>query len=117
MMDDLKKYTKTLSVTYFAKEKEINIDDALGRIVYLEVDSPLNYGLRTWKYYGRIVNVTKCYFEIIEYCDGFLDNWPTDQILMKEKSCRKKKWAKKSIQKLYLVKTEEKIEEREYYKN
>ena len=117
MIEDLKKYTKIVNVTHFTKEKEIDIDDSLGKIVYLEVDSPLNYGIRTWDYYGRIANVTKYYFEIIEYCDGSLDNWETDQILMREQSQRKKKWAKKSIQKLYSVKTEEKTEEREYYKN
>ena len=43
MIEGLKKYTKIVNMTYFAKEKEINIDDSLGKIVYLEVDSPLNY--------------------------------------------------------------------------
>ena len=113
----MESYTRMVSNTYFKKEGEIYIDDALGKIVYLEVDSPLNYGIRTWSYYGRVVNVTKCYFEIIEYCDGFLDYWRSDQIEMKEKSQRKKKWAKKSIQKLLLVTTEEKTEEVTYYKN
>ena len=113
----MEKYTKIVNVTYFIKEKEIDIDDSINKIVYLEVDSPLNYGMRTWKYYGRIVKVTKCYFEILEYCTAQVDNWNTEQILIKEKKHSSKKWAKKSIQKLYEVKTEEKIEEKEYYKN
>ena len=80
----MEKYTKKINITHFAKDEEINIDDATNRIVYLEVNSPLNYGLRTWEYYGRIVKVTKCYFEIIEYCDGNTDYWYTDEITKKE---------------------------------
>lgn len=113
----MQSYKEIVDITYFTKEREIDIDDAINSIVYLEVDSPLNYGLRTWSYYGRVASVTKCYFEIIEYCDGFLNNWRTDQIEMKERSQRKKKWAKKSIQKLLLVRTEERTEEVTYYKN
>ena len=101
----------------FNKEKEIDINDSLNKIVYLEVDSPLNYGMRTWEFYGRIVKVTKCYFEIINYCTADVDNWNTEQILIKEQEQTSKKWAKKSIRKLYEVKTEERTEEKEYYKN
>lgn len=113
----MEKYTKRVNVTYFIKEKEIDINDSINKIVYLEVDSPLNYGIRSLEYYGRIVNVTKCYFEIIQYCTAQVDNWNTDQILLKEQRKCSKKWAKKSIRKLYKVKTKEKNEEREYYKN
>lgn len=113
----MEKYTKMINMTYFTKGEKIDIDDSLNKIVYLEVDSPLNYGVRTWDYYGRIVKITKCYFWIIEYCDGFLKNWRTDQIQKKEEKQLAKKWHKKSIQKLYEVKTEEKNEEIEYEKS
>ncbi len=113
----MEKYTKKINITYFTKDKEVNIDNAINKVVFLEVNSPLNYGLRTWEYYGRIVKVTKCYFEIIEYCDGNTDYWYTDEINKKENEKITKKWAKKSIQKLYCVKTENKIEKHEFYKN
>ena len=111
------KYTKTVNMTYFIKQDRINIDDSINKIVYLEVDSPLNYGIRTWTYYGRIINITKCYFEIIAYCDGTLNSWRTDQIEIKEKKNIKKKWHKKSIQRLIEVKTEERQESMIYEKS
>ena len=113
----MEKNTKKINITYFTKDKEINIDNAINKVVFLEVNSPLNYGLKTWEYYGRIVKVTKCYFEIIEYCDGNTGYWYTDEINKKENKKNTKKWAKKSIQKIYDVKTEIKLEEHEFYKN
>lgn len=113
----MEKYKKIVDMTYFTKTKEINIDDALNKIVYLEVDSPLNYGIKTWNYYGRIIKITNCFFEIIEYCDGCIDHWKTNYILKKDQTKHSKKWAKKNIQKLYEVTSEEKKEEIEYYKN
>lgn len=113
----MEKYTKKINITYFNKDKEIEIDDSINKIVFLEVNSPLNYGLKTWEYYGRIVKVTKCYFEIVEYCDGNTNYWYTDEITKKEKRNLTKKWAKKSIQRLFSVKTENKLEEHEFYKN
>lgn len=110
----MKKYTKKVSLTYFKKLKEISIEDSINKIVYLEVNSPLNYGLKTVSYYGRIVNVTKFYFYIIEYCTADIDNCSTQQILKKENSKRVKKWAKKSIKKLIEISTEEKEEFVEY---
>jgi len=113
----MEKYKKSINMTYFTKKKIIDIEDSLDKIVYLEVDSPLNYGMKTWDYYGRITKITKCYFEIIEYCDGNIDHWDTEYIIKREKTKLTKKWAKKSIQKLYEVTTTEKNVEVEYYKN
>jgi len=113
----MEKYKKIVNMTYFTKGKKIDINDSIDRIVYLEVDSPLNYGARTWDYYGRIVKITNCYFWIIEYCDGFLNSWQKDQIQRAENEHLAKKWHKKSIRKLYEVKTEEKNEEIEYEKS
>ena len=113
----MEKYNKKINITYFTKDEEINIDNAINKIVFLKVNSPLNYGIRTWEYYGRIVKVTNCYFEIIEYCDGKTDYWYTDEINKKEHRNTTRKWAKKSIQKLYNVKTETKLEDWEFYRN
>ncbi len=113
----MKNKKEIINMTYFNKLKEIDINDSLGKVVYLEVDSPLNYGQLIWSFYGKIVNITKCYFEIIQYCEGYLNNWRTDQILLAESKQLKKKWAKKSIQKLIEVKIEEKDEKIKYYSN
>ena len=113
----MKSKKEIINMTYFERIKEINIDDSLGKIVFLEINSPLSYGQMIWSFYGRVVNVTKYYFEIIQYCEGYLKNWRTDQIISAERKQLKKKWAKKSIQKLFEVKIEQKDEEIEYYSN
>ena len=110
----MKKYTKKVSLTYFKKIKEISIENSINKIVYLEVNSPLNYGVKTFSYFGKIVKVTKCYFDILEYCTADIDNCSTQQILMKENNKRVKKWSKKSIRKLIEVSTDEKEEFVEY---
>lgn len=91
--------------TYFTKKELIDIDTALNKIVYLEVNNPLKYGLKTCTYYGRIVKITKEYFEIIEYCNHDLGYWYTKQIQKHEENHLAKKWKKTSIQKLYEVET------------
>ena len=113
----MEKHTENVRMTYFTKENEIEIDKALNKIVYLEVYSPFKYGNRIWSFYGRVINITNSFFEIIQYCDGFLDKWRTDQISIIEKEIRKKKWAKKSIVKLVEVSTKEVNENVEYYNN
>lgn len=113
----LKKNIKNVNITYFTKLKEIDIKDAYNKIVYLEVNSPLSYGLKIWNYYGRIVKITNCYFEILEYCTANFDYWYTDQISKKEKNRITKKWAKKSIVKLLEVSSKEINKEVEHYNN
>lgn len=113
----MEKYLKNTSITYFAKVKEIDINNSLNKTVYLKVKSPLNYGIKSWEYYGRITKVTKCYFEIIEYCDGNLKYWYTDEIIKHEQKQLSKKWAKKSIELLCEVQTSENNENIEFYKN
>lgn len=113
----MEKYIKNTGITYFKKIEEINIENALNRIVYLKVKSPLNYGIKSWEYYGRINKITKYYFEIIEYCDGNIEYWYTNEIKEIEQKQLTKKWAKKSIELLYEVQTNEKNEEIEFYKN
>lgn len=111
----MEKYTQIVRMTYFKKENKIEIEKATNRIVYLEVYNPHNYGPMTVNYYGRVIKVTNCFFYIIEYCDGFVDKWRTDQISIAEKEIRKKKCAKKSIVKLMEVSTKEINDEVEYY--
>ncbi len=113
----MKKQIENISMTYFIKGNIIEIDRAINKIVYIEVYSPLKYGNRIWSFYGRVINVTKSFFEIIQYCDGFLDKWRTDQISIYEKNIKKKKWAKKSIVKLVEVSTKIINEDVEYYNN
>lgn len=114
------KYKSTDSFTYFNKIKEVNIDEVKeGDLVYLEVKSPLQYGTYSWTFYGKITKKTKCYFYILEYCNGLIDYCRTEQITKKESSAKPptKQWAKKNIIKLFLVNSIEKIETRQYETN
>ena len=113
----MEKHIKNKSITYFDKVEEININYSLNKIVYLKVKSPLKYGIKSLEYYGRVTKVTKCYFEIIEYCDGSLNYWYTNEINKKEQTMLTKKWAKKSIELLYEIKTSEENKALEIYNN
>ena len=118
-MTKMYKYTKEVNVTYFEKQKKITIDEVTeGEVIYLKVHSPLNYGIRECSYYGKLIKKTNLFFDILEYNTG-LDNLNTEQIRNYEKNQKKytKRWAKKSIIEIYLVKTKEKKELREYETN
>ena len=110
------KYIKEVNITYFMKENKINIDEALNEIVYLEVNSPLNYGIKSVDFYGRVVKVNDFYFEFLPYCRALIHEWNTEQIKLIEERYKTKRWAKKSIQNLYKVRTIEKVVKKEYEK-
>lgn len=113
-------YKETL-LTYFTKDKKITIDEiSIGDMVIIEVNSPLNYGIRTWSYFGQIAKITKCYFEIIEYSSSpELGYWYTSSIHKCKNNPSKytKKWAKKSLISLYKVACFEKTEILKTYSN
>lgn len=117
----MRKYKKEVDITYFKKDKKVQIDEiSVGQLIYLKIESPLNYGVSDWYFYGKLVKVTKQYFEILIYCDAYrINDWHTQQIEMKEQSPEKytKKWAKKRIKEIYTIKTERKVEVREYETN
>lgn len=120
-MTEMYKYKKKVNITYFSKIKESNIEDiAEGNTIFIKVKSPLNYGVREWFYYGRLIKKTNNFFDILEYFGNTnIDNWETEQIKMKENNPKKytKRWAKKSIIEIYLVNTVEKIEIKEFETN
>lgn len=119
-MQELYKYIKEESITYFEKVKPISIDDVVANdIVYLKIESPLRYGVRELKYYGKIIKITKEYFYILTYCNAVTNDWKTSQIELLENNLKKytKQWSKKRILELYLVKTKVKNEIREYTTN
>ena len=111
------KYLKDVNIMYFYKGKKTNIEEVdIGTVVFLEVKNPLNYGLKTLQYYGKIVHKTRCFFDIIEYCNCIWNTnyWYADEIAKKEKRNLSKRWMKKSIIELYTVSTETKIETHEF---
>ena len=70
-MDNMICQTKNVSRTYFRKESLTTIDDVrIGDVVFIEIWSPLSYGIRKMSYFGKITKVTKCFFWIIPYVDG-----------------------------------------------
>ena len=116
----MEKYKKEVGITYFSKLQEINIDKIEDNsIVYLKIDSPLNYGIREWDYYGKILHKTRNYFDFLEYCTGSLNYWYSSEILKKENSynIHIKRWSKNRIKELYLVSTNTRKEIIELYKN
>lgn len=116
-MQELYKYTREVSITYFEKIKSVSIDDInVNDIVYIKIESPLKYGIRELQYYGRIVKKTKEYFYILPYCNAVTSDWKTSQIELLEKNQKRyiKQWSKKRIIELYLVKTKIQTEIREY---
>lgn len=113
------KYQKEVNITYFKKVKKAVINEVNeGEIIYLKVRSPLNYGIRDWDYYGKLIKKTNLYFDILVYTTG-LDNWNTKEIKRYERNQKQytKRWAKKSVIEVYLVQTQEKKELLEYYTN
>lgn len=113
------KYHKEVNITYFKKVKKAVINEVNeGEIIYLKVRSPLNYGIRDWDYYGKLIKKTNLYFDILVYTTG-LDNWNTKEIKRYERNQKQytKRWAKKSVIEVYLVQTQEKKELVEYYTN
>ena len=113
------KYQKEVNITYFRKVKKAVINEVNeGEIIYLKVRSPLNYGIRDWDYYGKLIKKTNLYFDILVYTTG-LDNWNTKEIKRYERNQKQytKRWAKKSVIEVYLVQTQEKKELLEYYTN
>lgn len=117
----MNKYKKEVELTYFNKRQKTTIDDIKdGEIIYLKVNSPLNYGIREWEYFGKLVKITKCYFYILEYCNApNLGYWYSQEIKNKESTpnCYTKKWAKKSIREIWTVDTENKKEVMEFETN
>ena len=121
------KYEKECNITYFKKIKELSIDEVNeGDIVYLKVNSPLNYGIRELEYWGKIIKKTNCFFWITEYGTATwrIDHQDTDIVKKHDENVEKytKKWEKKSICELWIASTEQKIETRIYecsegYKN
>lgn len=97
-MEYLYKNEKDVNVTYFTKIKKIDIDELKDNsLIYLKVKSPLNYGIKYWAFYGKLLKRTNKFFDILQYCDDTTDSWNTEQILLKEKNKIKftKRWAKK----------------------
>ena len=47
---------------YFEKGKDIDIDNAVGKVVYLEVRSWLHYGCYSFRYYAKIIKTTPKFF-------------------------------------------------------
>lgn len=117
-MEKLYKYEKNVIVTYFKKLKKVNIDEINeNSLVYLKINSPLNYGVRNYSFYGKILKKTDDFFYILLYCDAITDNWNTKQILLKENNKNRftKRWSKKRIIELYLVDYYEKTVKKEFY--
>lgn len=118
-MKDLVKYEKNIEIVYFINNKDININNSLGKIVHLKVKSPLHYGIREIGYYGKIVKITNDYFDILEFCGDNFNFWYLKEIEKKENKEEKykKRWAKKSIIKLESVDMITKLEKVELYKS
>ena len=117
------RYTKLVSKTYFKKGIKVSIDDVKeGDLVYISIKSPLNYGIRTWQYWGMITRITPCYFYIVEYCEAHHfgpNDWYTDSIERMNQNIKHfaKRWAKNSIVELYTATSEVKEELIEYHSN
>lgn len=119
-MKDLYNYKREESITYFKKIKTVSIEDVnVNDIVYLKIESPLKYGVKELKYYGKIIKITSEYFYILLYFKAVTDNCKTSQIELLEKNIKKytKQWSKKRIIELCLVKTSVKKEVIEYETN
>lgn len=119
-MPELYKYKKEVDMTYFKKINQTTIEDVSdGEIIYLKVCSPLNYGLREWEYYGKLMKKTNYFFDILNYSDAMVDYWYTKEIEKKNNNPQKytKRWAKKSIIEIYKVQIENKKELREFETN
>lgn len=120
-MSEMYKYTKEVDITYFKKIKTTIIENVNeGEIIYIKVYSPLNYGIKEWEYYGRLIKKTNHFFDILEYFgNSRMNYWSTDEIEKKEENQKKytKKWAKKSIIQICTVKTENKKELKEFETN
>ena len=119
-MEQMTKTIKDVDVTFFKKVEEVSVDDVNpGDIVYVKVKSRLNYGIREWEYYGRIVKKTNCYIWFVEYCNAYKnDNWNTESIEQREQSEKCiGKWSKNSVLELWKVTTEKKIVTKEYLGN
>lgn len=121
-MDEYR-YTKLVSQTYFKKGIEVSIDNVQeGDLVYLSIKSPLNYGIRTWEYWGMITRITPFYFYILEYCEAHRigpNCWYTESIerMNQNKKRYAKRWSKNSIVELYSATSEAKEEMIEYHSN
>jgi len=122
MVDEMYKYTKVVSRTYFKKSNPVSIEEVKpGDLVYLSVKSPLHYGNYSWEYWGKIQKITPQFFYVIEYCQANFygpNSWETESIKRMDsnpKYC--KRCAKKRIIELNLATTTEKIEEVTYHSN
>ena len=119
-MNSVNKCIKQEEMTYFIKMNQISIEDvSLGTVVYLKIKTNSKTTIREVECYGKIIKLTKSYFEVLVYFNSIcrLDNWKTSDINKKENSPDKYiiKRAKKSIVEIWTVKTEQKIEMKEYY--
>ena len=119
-MNSVNKCIKQEEMTYFIKMNQISIEDeSLGTVVYLKIKTNSKTTIREVECYGKITKLTKSYFEVLVYFNSIcrLDNWKTSDINKKENSPDKYiiKRAKKSIVEIWTVKTEQKIEMKEYY--
>ena len=121
-MEPLKKCIKVVNCTFFNRLRSISINDIKeGDIVYIKVKSPLNYGVSEWEYYGRIIKITKCYFQILHYFEASMgiNECRTESIskIEADPSGHIKKWAKKSIVEICTLETVQEEILKEYYSN
>ena len=119
-MNSVNKCIKQEEMTYFIKMNQISIEDvSLETVVYLKIKTNSKTTIREVECYGKITKLTKSYFEVLVYFNSIcrLDNWKTSDINKKENSPDKYiiKLSKKSIVEIWTVKTEQKIEMKEYY--
>ena len=101
------KHEEEVDRTYFKKIKKTVIDEVNeGDVIYLKVRNAGKSTIRHWEYYGKLIKKTNHFFHILEYTNGS-DNSETEDIERTERNPKQgtKKWAKKSIIEIYLVKT------------
>lgn len=67
---------------YFEKGKDISVDDAVGKIVYLEVRSWLHYGCYSFRYYAKIIKTTPKFFVYCDFTDAKI-NWCKEETFNK----------------------------------
>lgn len=111
------KETRLVMHTYFQKKEQTTIDDIhVGDLVFIKIWSPLHYGNRELIYYGKIAKITKCFFWITEYTEGF---WTSDTYC-DTKTIEKrdanpehytKQWAKSRLLEVWTVKTKQREDE------
>jgi hypothetical protein len=118
----LKKYLKEVEMTYFSKIEKTSIEDVpIGALIFLKIKTNFKTTIKEAEYYGKIIDRSKFYFTFLCYFPSIwrLDNWKTKEILKREEDPNKytERKAKKSIIEIWIAKSEQRKEIREYYEN